>query len=93
MQFIKPLLYPFLVTGISVITAFFYAADKLRAKQRKRRYSERFLLTLGVLFGAPGALIAMAGCRHKTRKRYFWFVNLIGLAGQIGLGWYIYTHR
>ena len=85
-------LYLLLIIGFSAVAAFCYAADKLRAKHNRRRYSERLLLSLGVL-GAPGALLAMNFCRHKTKKRYFWIVNLVCLSFQIALGIYLFTRK
>ena len=85
-------LYLILIAACSGITLFSYGADKLRAKHKRRRYSERFLLTLGVLFGAPGSLLGMTLFHHKTKKKYFWATNWAGLAAQIALGWYLFRH-
>jgi uncharacterized membrane protein YsdA (DUF1294 family) len=85
-------LYLLLIIGFSAVAAFCYAADKLRAKHNRRRYSERLLLSLGI-FGAPGALLAMNICHHKTKKRYFWIVNLVCLAAEIALGLYLFLHK
>ena len=61
-----------------------YADDKRRAKRKKWRISESALLSGGFLGGAVGALVGMNLFRHKTRHWYFWAVNLLGLAWQIG---------
>lgn len=85
-------LYLILMAGCSGIALFSYGADKLRAKHKRRRYPERLLLTMGLLFGAPGALLGMSVFHHKTRKTYFWVINWIGLAAQLALGWYLFRH-
>ena len=69
---------------LSLAALFLYAADKRRAKRKKWRVSESVLLSVGFLGGAVGALAAMKLFRHKTKHWYFWAVNLLGLAWQIG---------
>lgn len=63
----------------SLLTFFAYWSDKRRAKKLQWRKSESSLLCLGFLGGAVGALLGMVVFRHKTRKWYFWVVNLISL--------------
>jgi uncharacterized membrane protein YsdA (DUF1294 family) len=70
----------------------FYAHDKWAARTRRRRTSERTLLTLGLLCGWPGAWLAQSWLRHKSVKQPFraWFfatvvLNLAILSGIIYL--------
>ncbi|GAA1694202.1 hypothetical protein GCM10009808_09110 [Microbacterium sediminicola] len=56
---------------MSVVAFAAYGLDKAAAAADRRRISEKTLLTLGVLCGWPGALIAQQVFRHKTRKRSF----------------------
>ena len=65
--------------AMSLLTGALYALDKARAMSRGVRVPERILLLLGFLGGAPGAILAMLLCRHKTRRWYFWAVNLAAL--------------
>ncbi len=61
-------LWPILMS----IAAFWaMARDKALAKAGARRIPESTLLSLAVLGGGPGALLAMLLCRHKTRKLPF----------------------
>ena len=65
--------------AMSLLTGGLYALDKARAMSRGARVPERALLLLGFLGGAPGAILAMLLCRHKTRRWYFWAVNLAAM--------------
>ena len=69
---------------MSLVALFLYAADKRRAKRKRWRIAESVLLSVGFFGGAVGALAAMNLFRHKTKHWYFWAVNAIGLAWQIG---------
>jgi uncharacterized membrane protein YsdA (DUF1294 family) len=72
--------------GASLITYGIYARDKAAAQNSDRRTPELTLHLLSLVGGWPGALIAQALLRHKTRKLSFligyWFtviVNCIAL--------------
>lgn len=67
----------------SLVAFFAYGIDKRRAKRRARRVPEAFLLSVGFLGGAVGALGAMQLFRHKTKHWYFYAINLVGLAWQL----------
>ena len=56
-------MYLFLVNLLAYVC---YGADKSKAKQGKRRISERCLIFLAFLGGALGAWVAMRCFRHKT---------------------------
>ena len=66
-----------LATG--TVTLALYAWDKARARssagRRGKRVPERVLLGMGLMGGAPAALIAMRLLRHKTRHSRFWVTN------------------
>lgn len=63
------ILYGYL--GLSLLTATVYAYDKWAAKDGGWRISEGKLHLLSLMGGWPGALIAQASLRHKTRKQPF----------------------
>jgi uncharacterized membrane protein YsdA (DUF1294 family) len=70
------LLIPVLIyTGLNVLAFAVFFHDKLMAKLNRRRISENLLLLLAAL-GPVGALIAMAGFRHKTRHVKFFLVTV-----------------
>ena len=84
--------YLIALAAVSVFTFFTYAVDKWKAKREAWRISERTLLLLSFFGGAAGGYLAMNMVRHKTRKWYFHFVNIIGLVWQIALLAYLFTH-
>ncbi|QGW66090.1 DUF1294 domain-containing protein [Lysobacter soli] len=57
--------------ALNVATVLVFAYDKAIAGGTRRRVPERTLLTLALLGGSPGALLAMALFRHKTAKAAF----------------------
>ena len=79
--------------GASIITYGVYARDKTAARNARRRTPESTLHLLSLVGGWPGALVAQALLRHKTRKPSFligyWLtviVNCIALGTIIGKG-------
>lgn len=64
--------YIFLINIISVIL---YTSDKMFAKIKVRRISEKTLLLSSVIGGAFGGLISMYIFRHKTSEIKFKITN------------------
>lgn len=56
---------------ISIISIFITIADKIKAKNNKRRIKESTLLWFGFLGGALFMYLTMKIIRHKTRKNKF----------------------
>ena len=86
------ILYVCLIGVLSLVAFFLYASDKGRAKRGKWRIPEKVLLGFSFFGGAVGGTLAMFLFRHKTRHRYFWAVNILGLAWQIAAGVLIYLY-
>ena len=78
---------------VGFLTFLVYTIDKQRAKRGAWRVSEKNLLLLSFFGGAAGGYCAMHMVRHKTRKWYFHFVNLLGLAWQLTLLAYLLVNR
>jgi uncharacterized membrane protein YsdA (DUF1294 family) len=72
----------------SLLTFAFYGFDKSAAIHQRRRTPENTLHLLALAGGWPGALLAQARFRHKSRKvpfqAVFWLTVLVNLAA---LGW------
>lgn len=68
------LVYKFLaiyLIVINLVTAFVYFIDKQNAKKKLYRVSEKTLITLALIGGSIGALVAMFVFRHKTKHLFF----------------------
>lgn len=79
----------YVYAGLSALAVVMYGLDKLAARQGAWRVPEHTLLTLALLGGWPGALVAQWLFRHKTRKRRFqamhWLAVVINVAGLVAL--------
>lgn len=69
----------YMIIVCNIMSFCFMAYDKLQAKLKKRRISERLLLIL-ILLGGIGGLFSMFTFRHKIRKWYFVLASLVGTA-------------
>lgn len=78
------------IAALSVLALLLFAVDKRRAKRKRWRISEKTLLLLGFFGGAVGALLGMKLFHHKTKHWYFGAVNLLGLAWQTLLLFFLY---
>ena len=66
------IMYPVLIySALSILLFVLMALDKGFAKSGHRRVREKTLLLLGFFGGAPGGLLGIYLCHHKTRKMYF----------------------
>lgn len=74
----------------SLVTFVMYALDKGRAARGGRRVPERTLHLLELAGGWPGALVAAATFRHKTRKTSYRVVRGgIVILHLVAWGWWI----
>ena len=60
-----------LYAGASLLCFVLYGVDKAAARAGRGRISESMLLSLGLVGGWPGAIVAQLVFRHKTSKRSF----------------------
>lgn len=65
------------VIVINIVSLLCYKFDKWLAKKQLSRISENWLLCLAIVGGGLGSLFGMFLFRHKTRKRNFYFTNVI----------------
>ena len=73
------LIFGIFVIALSAITFIVYAVDKILAKCDAWRVPEKVLLGLSLCGGAIGGLVAMLLVRHKTKRWYFYFFNILGI--------------
>ncbi|HEY1607292.1 MAG TPA: DUF1294 domain-containing protein [Allosphingosinicella sp.] len=75
--------------AINAWTVMLFWMDKQRARAGAWRISEASLLAMAVIGGTPGAFLARAWFRHKTRKQPFGTVLFLIAAIQAGsaIGW------
>lgn len=83
---------PILLLGVysiaSTIAFVAYWLDKSAARASRWRTSENTLLTIGLLGGWPGSLVAMAFFRHKSSKASFQSMFWASVVANIAvLGW------
>lgn len=75
--------------GTSAVCAVVYATDKSAARKGRWRTSESTLLSLGLLGGWPGAVVAQQLLRHKTSKvsfqRAFWGTTALNVGVVVAL--------
>jgi uncharacterized membrane protein YsdA (DUF1294 family) len=60
-----------LYAGASALCFMLYAVDKGAARTGRERISESMLISLGLVGGWPGAIVAQQVFRHKTAKLTF----------------------
>ncbi len=76
--------------GMNVLSMALFYHDKRMAEQRGWRISERMLLTVALLGGSPGALVARRRFRHKTRKQPFSSaLYAVCLLQVVGVAWLV----
>jgi len=75
---------PYAYLGMSILAVIVYAEDKQSARAGAWRTPEATLHWIGFLGGWPGAIVAQAMFRHKTRKPLFQFVFWAIVAVHIG---------
>ena len=70
-----------LLVAVNLFTMLRFWQDKQRALAGERRIPESDLLGLAMFGGSPGALLARAMFRHKTRKQPFstWLFLIVAL--------------
>lgn len=67
--------------GITNILLFYFMySDKQKARKRKYRIPEKYLLILGILGGGLGGILGMQLFRHKTKHTYFYLVYFLGMS-------------
>ena len=64
---------------INLLAFMLYGIDKKKAQKQVWRIPEKSLFLTAFLGGAFGALAGMQVFHHKTKKNYFWILNILAL--------------
>lgn len=75
---------------INLLSCLFYGWDKRLAKLGKQRISEKNLFLFSMLGGPVGSLFGMKLFHHKTKKWYFWLINIVFMGLYVALWLYLY---
>lgn len=59
------------LVAINLFAYILYGIDKYKSKKSKWRIPEKTLITIALLGGSVGALLAMKMFRHKTKHKKF----------------------
>lgn len=77
----------------SLVTFAWFYRDKRAARLGLHRTPERTLHALSLVFGVPGALIAIFLLRHKSSKPRFYLVTVAIAAVHVAAwSWYFFAH-
>ncbi|MHA1577935.1 MAG: DUF1294 domain-containing protein [Candidatus Thorarchaeota archaeon] len=63
--------------------------DKRKAAKQDWRVSEVTLFILGFIGGAIGIIVGMYRFRHKTQKRSFQVITIVGLISSLIIFWFV----
>ncbi len=69
------MIYNYIFIGWNIFVMLIFGIDKLLARRKKKRISEKSLLLLAFLFGGFGAIFGMVVFNHKTSKVKFRFLT------------------
>jgi uncharacterized membrane protein YsdA (DUF1294 family) len=83
-----PLIYIIMI-NILAFSAMWW--DKRKASQHEWRVAEATLHILGIVGGALGIIGGMFKFRHKTQKKSFQAITIVGVIVSIIIYWIIFT--
>ncbi len=74
---------------INLLAFMLYGIDKKKAQKQVWRIPEKSLFLTAFLGGAFGALLGMQVFHHKTKKNYFWILNILALGLHLVLMYFL----
>ncbi|MBN2229949.1 MAG: DUF1294 domain-containing protein [Candidatus Thorarchaeota archaeon] len=89
MIYIGPLVYIIIINIIAFLAMLW---DKRKASHNEWRVAETTLYILGFLGGAIGILVGMYKFRHKTKKRTFQVIAIVGLIISLVIYFIVISH-
>ncbi len=81
-----PIIYVIVINIIAFLAMWW---DKRKASQHEWRVAEATLYILGFLGGAFGVIGGMYRFRHKTQKRSFQAIVVLGLVVSLVIYWFV----
>jgi uncharacterized membrane protein YsdA (DUF1294 family) len=85
-----PYLYLIWLALLSVILFILYGFDKARARSGGWRIPESTLHGMAIFGGVIGGWLGRSVFRHKTRKKLFTFVLVIGTLIHLGIAYLLF---
>ena len=86
--FWAPIFYVVIINIVAFLAMWW---DKRKASQREWRVTEATLHILGFLGGAIGIIGGMFRFRHKTQKKSFQAIAILGLVVSLIIYWFVGT--
>lgn len=81
---------------VNIIAFAMYGIDKNKAKEDRRRISEKSLFLIAGIGGSIGAMLGMKVFRHKTKHWYFVvgipLILIVQILLIVGIWYLIYAH-
>ncbi len=84
--FWTPIVYVLVINLIAFLTMWW---DKWKASKQEWRVAEATLHVIGFMGGAVGIFVGMYRLRHKTQKRSFQVLAIVGLIVSLIIYWLI----
>jgi uncharacterized membrane protein YsdA (DUF1294 family) len=81
-----PVFYVIIINIVAFLAVWW---DKRKASQHEWRVAEAILYILGFLGGAIGIIGGMLRFRHKTQKRSFQAITILGLVVSLIVYWFV----
>jgi uncharacterized membrane protein YsdA (DUF1294 family) len=81
-----PVFYVIIINIVAFLAVWW---DKRKASQHEWRVAEATLYILGFLGGAIGIIGGMLRFRHKTQKRSFQAITILGLVVSLIVYWFV----
>ena len=90
---IDSLVFLIYLLGVNIASVLLFRFDKSLSQNGGRRVPEKYLLSVALIGGSPGAFWARHMFRHKTRKQPFSAYLTLIAAAQIVMGIYFVIDR
>lgn len=76
---------------VNIVNFFLYGFDKFFAKKGKRRICEEIFYFFSFIGGGLFGLLGMKFFRHKTLKKRFYIINILGIVMWVYILFLLYS--